>query len=121
MNKEEKRLLVEDICARLPYGVFVQDRCELDYAIYTTDYHPYLDSCKPYLRPLSDITKAEEFERISLGIWVKSDKNGYYTVDSIEEVKSGMRWLLSHHFDIYGLIPMGLALDAKDRYKERKK
>lgn len=113
ISKENRTLLLADICARLPYGVFVEDRCELDYAIYTTDYHPYLDTCKPYLRPLNTITTEEDAERINLGIWFASSYNGYEVLRGIEnDAARGMDWLNAHYFDYRGLIKMGLALEA---------
>lgn len=61
MTKENKELLIKDLCARLSYGVFVKS---LDGArvIYTFDYHPWIDNCKPYLRPLSSMTEDERKE-----------------------------------------------------------
>lgn len=122
MTKEEKELLIKDLCARLPYGVFVKDRnrnvpvkCDLDC-------HPNLDdleNIKTYLRPMSSMTEEEieELKKLSSGVvWRKDVLHDivldiWYNTDSID-------WLISNHFDYRGLIPMGLALEAtEDMYK----
>lgn len=103
MTKEDKELLLKDICARLPYGIFVKENREsLNHipTIYTFYYHPYIDNCKPYLRPMSSMTE-EEKEELRILKWTKLE---HHTVD----------WLNACHFDYRGLIPMGLALEAKE-------
>lgn len=62
------------------------------------------DQVKPLLSPLSSITEEERFELRSLVpaaedlLWLKN-------------VGETTRWLLSKHFDLFGLIESGLALD----------
>ena len=81
----------------LPYGIFVYDEID-NKSIYTISYHPHIDNCKPYLRPMSSMTEKEENEYINtfLAMW-----------DAVD-------WLNEHHFDYRGLIPMGLALEAPE-------
>lgn len=65
LTKKDKELVLIDISARLPYGIFVKDNHEsLDGKpiIYTLDYHPWIDTCKPFLRPLSSMTEDERNE-----------------------------------------------------------
>ena len=69
MIQENKELLLRDLCARLPYGLCVQDEYgEIDYVNYN-DVHfaNYFDSIlngkvKPYLRPMSSMTEEEAKE-----------------------------------------------------------
>ena len=111
MTKEEKRLLLQDISARLLYGVIVR----LDYGngtIVTREmgigsFHDMLfgnTKGKPYLRPMSSITKNEYEEETTLFGW----NTGWEHYD----------WLNAHHFDYRGLIEKGLAIEApKGMYK----
>ena len=82
MTQEEKDLLLKDLCARLPYGVFIhyhwscegktidEDR-ELDFSDVETLKHDIENpqnywceiSWKPYLRPMSSMTD-EEFKEL---------------------------------------------------------
>ena len=130
MTQEERQLLLKDICARLPYGIYCQikykrknkifEECkQLDGtffnsieclfrsesgAEYSTDY-------KPYLRPMFSMTKeeSEEYKQFLVDIY------GYaYSIDCVPQID----WLLAHHFDYHGLIEKGLALEAPtDMYK----
>ena len=117
MKKEDKELLLKDLCARLPYKVKVYgnyrynngDRIVEDKKIEALDLS-ILDwfvngiDIKPYLRPMSSMTEEEKlmYEGLMIGI-----DNISYMLDVID-------WLNSHHFDYRGLIPKGLALEALD-------
>ena len=141
MIRENKDLLVQDICSRLPHGVKVSvnseylseglikagyDKPLVVYGI-TADggasftlnkglmeYSMPILSIKPYLFPLSSMTEEQkvEFEEVS-------ELDVEYTITQIENNSqiwtSGLNifnWFLKNHFDVYGLIPMGLAIDA---------
>ena len=119
----------------MPYGLKVKikhydDAWEL-LAIYTngTTYatrdvgypiETYFEDCKPFLFPLSSMTEEQKEElknEISkqTDILIERMKNddcgidcGKYHFHSTLELE----WLLKNHFDIYGLIPKGLANDA---------
>ena len=132
MTKEEKNLLLKDLCARLPYGVFVEDgRNKLDDGpvIYTANYHPYINDCKPYLRPMSSMTEEEkwDFGRIFNSFsYLKLEllENGlsFHEIYDItgrcditwNELNTAIDWLNAHHFDYHGLIQIGLALPAPE-------
>jgi len=108
-NIENTKLLKLDIFPRLPFGLFVQnEKISDDIVIYTDDYHPYVESCKPYLRPMSSMTDIERNELYELTHkdlqeeWIFSH-NAYVVID----------WMNSKMFDYRGLIPKGLALPAK--------
>ena len=75
MTQEDKQLLLKDLCARLPYGVNVQpsssDAFPHKFKGYDkglvridTDQRYELEHIKPYLRPMSSMTK-EEIEELS--------------------------------------------------------
>lgn len=115
MTKEEKTELIKAICGYLYDGLYVKDdiigkdfdehgNAVYSPVLYTYYYHPNIDNCKPYLRPMSSMTLEER---------VEYDKyiNGNISVENhINEID----WLTAHHLDYRGLIPKGLALPATD-------
>ena len=132
MTTEDKLLLVQDLCARLPYGVKVEDtRCGVigrlrdmtviplykgddayDYLATTNFYHDCyydnIDLFKPYLFPMSSMTdkQKKEFE-------LSFDLN--YASAYFQELQIAfnmIKWLNKNHFDYNGLIKKGLAIDA---------
>lgn len=128
MTQEDKQLLLKDLCTRLPYGVIVLREYDkenpylgdclvqsrLTPEIYELFSIGIIISCKPYLRPMSSMTKeeADEFEKISNELL----ENG----ENTEIWDTVVDWLNAHYFDHRGLIPMGLALEAtEDMYKEK--
>lgn len=122
MTKEEKQILLKDLCARLPYGVKVHiithewfydkiepyDRrldCDVIKGIRENRY-----TVKPYLRPMSSMTDAEKKTLNSILDYE------YYGEDSW--MCEASDWLNEYHFDNRGLIEKGLALEApEDMYK----
>lgn len=128
MTQEEKQLLLNDICGRLPYGVkvsvsgddfdnyqypylltaiskFGQDiLCKVYSPIYIPLGCPSIENIKPYLRPMSSMTKKEKKEINASFSPIGQELFSLPYVD----------WLISHHFDYRGLIPMGLALEAPE-------
>lgn len=122
MTQEEKQLLLIDLCARLPYGVHIECKEGDVYGEIIlwkiTDsrindlYNIYC--CKPYLRPMSSMTDDERKE------WYKESHVDYdcefqpTPTLGLEHCHLSTDWLLKHHFDFRGLIPMGLALEAPE-------
>ena len=114
MTQEEKELLLQDLCARLPYGVklrYVEDLVVKKESHIITLNNIYLEhilngdaDIKPYLRPLSSMTE-EEREKFQTYIFESNEVGDILTLDSAD-------WLNKKHFDYRGLIPMGLALEA---------
>ena len=142
MSQEEKDLLLKDFCARLPYGVkaYVKNWSKLDRKYYEGVYtvesvHPSLNNIlvyservsvevivgyddyeiKPYLFPLSSMTEEQYKEFYDKYCW--SDGGDNFEMDSCSHYYAlgKFDWLLKNHFDIYGLIPMGLAIDATNK------
>ena len=131
MTQKDKELLLKDLCARLPYGVMVQDELgrinklvigNADLVrLYYNDFSIYGENSLslPFLRPLSSITNEElhEVQEI-LGKCVEIC-NGFDIVEilqekifSFRELQGVFEWLLKNHFDYGGLIEKGLAIDA---------
>ena len=129
MTQEEKQLLLKDLCARLPYGVYglitfhktmgenstfksvVDGKLYDRFANLQDSWYDNIPSIKPYLRPMSSMTEKEKEEH-------EMFFHSYST--SLDESKSVERidWLNANHFDYRGLIPMGLAMEAPpDMYK----
>lgn len=121
MTEQDKQLLLKDLCARLPYGFNAEI---VDIFGYTGKIHisvdtlPALDKsillrCKPYLRPMSSMTKEEQKEFV-----------GFHCVNlcpivmdsclTINNEVNMIDWLNAHHFDYRGLIEKGLALEAPE-------
>ena len=70
---------------------------------------------KPYLFPLSSMT--DEGYAIYSKIWEDTGKTAYlegchHLISTIKAYKAANDYLLSKHYDVNGLIPMGLAIDA---------
>lgn len=112
MTREEKDLVLQDLCARLPYGVKIQ------YDIYGiqdltfNELNAYIKgnkNIKPYLRPLSSMTEEETVEYCDL-----QDK---FLLSSQYPVTDGYAlfdWLNKKMFDFRGLIPKDLALSTDE-------
>ena len=138
MSQEEKSILLQDLCARLPYGVildysFIEDKQRIHTKIPLTyrnigtvaldEWHTNEEIFKPYLRPMSSMTEEEkeEFHKLKQFSVTVVMPNGVsllkptYIVD-LEEDGDGLNhlydWLNAHHFDYRGLIEKGLALEA---------
>ena len=129
MTKKEKKLLIKDLCARLPYGVkaYIKKWSKLDRKYYEGVYTVesidtslntiiadserscvevivgYDDSeIKPYLFPMSSMTEEQYKEYLELE---HSGNMEHLSIPALD-------WLNKNNFDYRGLIPMGLAIDA---------
>ena len=128
MNEQDRELLFIDLCGRLPYGVkcshpygigklesIAKEEHGIDVTFETPDDNYYsIDGCKPYLFPLSSMTEEQKVEYDKM-----SELDIEYTITQIENNSqiwtsrlNRFNWLLKNHFDVYGLIPMDLAIDA---------
>lgn len=127
MTKEEKDLLLKDLCGRLPYGVkvnIISGESKNRIVHLTEDNICHLTNgwwseCKPYLFPMSSMTEEQEEEL----------KNIYYHYNGMfqyaERIFDGIpfskmkyfpyqveEFFNKNHIDYRGLILMGLAKDA---------
>ena len=120
MKQEEKQLLLQDLCARLPYGVkcyikfddgkIFNERILAPIMIQDFKEHSFV-SFIPYLRPMSSMTDEEKSE--FYGTFDPTLEEPYYRAKV-----SSFDWLNKHHFDYRGLIEKGLALEAsKEMYE----
>ena len=144
MTQEDKKLLLKDLCTRLPYevkGLYYSTVMSLHMVDPFDNYHPLycvtksgseyigIDEFKPYLFPLSSMTEEQFVElKVFADLIYESDRlelvewdDNYKTLEFwLEEVPSYcvikvFDWLNKNHFDYRGLIEKGLALDATDK------
>ena len=117
MKEEDKKLLLIDLCARLPFKphVYIKDGnvdIDIDIVLNGTYIYEWLTfpSCQnititPYLRPMSSMTEKERNE------WMEITHAQEWLI--IRNLDKATDWLNKNMFDYRGLIPMGLALEAK--------
>lgn len=152
-SKEEKDLLLSDLCARLPYGVkgmvkttdgngkeikddgvinsvFINEHGKVYICIDGVEYE--LEDVKSYLRPMSSMTEEEKNELRNL-LWFGYPSDDYdnnshrgieikqclydderHSIYDFDDFRAFQTFLLKNHIDYRGLIPMGLALPAKE-------
>ena len=147
MTQEDKKILLKDLCARLPYKVKVeaipyvdpQILCSIDpiRKEFRLDFGEYnwvgeeYSIVKPYLRPMSSMTE-EELKELnskhgSIAYFFIQEPPYYHglqaqhsDIGSIElsEFSEIYDWLNAHHIDHRWLIEKGLALEApEEMYK----
>ena len=128
MTQNDKKLLLKDLCGRLPYGVKV---CNItddmissliligihrDTMVLQRD-DKYeiaeVDEVKPYLFPMSSMTEEQQKEyRKICDLDMTILENRPMRGEPFPAMFNSQDWLDAHHFDYRGLIPMGLANDA---------
>lgn len=133
MTKEEKDILLKDLCARTPYktkinvddiGLFIPRLKYIDEItchFYECAWTKFIDEIKPYLRPMSSMTDEEKnvfyklvmkFNEYELFYYNLQNRNFYeYLFTYTSEL---LDWLNAHHFDYRGLIEKGLAIEAPE-------
>ena len=127
MTQEDKELLFKVLSAMLPYHVKVKIWLEdgtteeglLDLEHNYNDvlrdafYYNKIKDIKPYLRPISSMTDDEEKE-YNKTLCVIRGHGSFCTIDSFD-------YLISHGFDVYDLIPKGLAIEVTEENNPYKK
>ena len=129
MTKEEKELLLTDLCARLPYSTLCYCKwtkdapnntsgCVQEVSTYLLEelmiigdpnYECQICEIKPYLRSMSSMTEKEskEFALLQTDFYV----DGFlYPIAATGMID----WLNAHHFDYRYLIVKGFALEAPE-------
>ena len=140
MTQEEKQLLLQDLCARLPYGVkcyvpfenctmeltgkrlnyfcFHKDAWGIDYSHeQEVVIDPLNDAdnnyiVKPYLRPMSSMTEEEVAEYKAFHCVAYEHTYFYPQFCTVKNELNMFDWLNAHHFDFRNLIERGLAIDC---------
>lgn len=124
MTQDARDLLLQDLCARLPYKVIAkyydpEDECETWDEIEGIEssghveigqYVLPIENVKPYLLPLSSMTEEQnkEFEQL---IELELEAiNG--EIDHVQATAFEVDFYNKYHLDWRGLIPLGLAIDA---------
>ena len=150
MIQEQKELLLKDLCARLPYEVIIHYHWErkgtivdvvdedrkldfsdvesLKYILIEMQDNQFIIEWKPYLRPMSSMTKEELYEVqgiLGKGVEIREGflLSVYSSINSFTylELQAVFDWLNAHHFDHRGLIPMGLAIEVTEENNPYKK
>jgi hypothetical protein len=134
MTEADKKLLFEDLCGRLLYGVkgiITYDKSNTTFTVEGIDNNVlhlsdaeecYVEDFKPYLRPMSSMTDEEKGE-----LKLEQEKDEELFIQVINKSQNGddsllgtviphcaEDWANKNHFDYRGLIPMGLALEAQE-------
>lgn len=130
MTQDEKDILLKDLCARVPYGVKYM-RYSWDYdadqelpvieTLECVDKNGYInhtrvytvEDIKPYLFPLSSMT--EEQKKDLNNLIEETAFQIIHSEDGNPQPQMAMDWYNKNHFDVYGLIPMGLGIDATNK------
>lgn len=122
MTEDDIKLIIAEVCARLPYGVkfhFYPDKdskrkeaiatatgYDGDYQCVETKTEGFnVRNIKLYLRPISSMTEEEKMH-----FWCLNH-NPNTGVDFMTHAPELIHWLIENHFDYMGLIEKGLALD----------
>jgi hypothetical protein len=117
MTQEERDILLKDICARLPYGIKVNNEIQGDFNIYGIcenfvfgrnevchiDFD--IEKIKPYLFPLSSMTEEQSKTYHEL-------VGGMFGTGVLINLDCLIDFFNRNHLDWRGLIPLGLAEDA---------
>lgn len=139
MTLEEKQLLLQDLCQRLPYNILCTDLRHGDSAVasidledglvYCSDFDEWveIEQCKPYLRQMSSMTEEEfvyfmdirgmnlrSYEIQEMMSEYFSHPNKIAIVNTLGKYSHKIDWLNKKMFDYRGLIEMGLALESKE-------
>ena len=124
MTQEQKDLLIKDLCARLPHGVKIKTSYnKIDEPVELRSINPINGTfdignnsvlisglnfdtyeCKPYLLPLPNMTEEHKED------FYQAFEEGLTKKFMVHEII--FSWCDKNHFDIRGLIPMGLAIDC---------
>ena len=124
VSTKDKQLLLEDLSARLPYGVKVTTtnpaaefgvmsgisiKGKISVSTKDADIVFECTEVKPYLRPMSSMTLEELEEYRRFGDYIR-DAECKIHIANYEQI----HWLNAHYFDYRGLIEKGLALEAPE-------
>ena len=133
-----KELLLKDLCARLPYGVKINESIQGDFTVIGLTTERVFTTCetegwhndfpieciKPYLFPFSSMTEGQK-EELNKKFNVQFLGNTIYSIHyhsegcwdtdlelDLQDWLWFINWCYKNHFDINNLIEKGLAIDA---------
>ena len=126
MTQEQKDLLLKDLCARLPYGVKVQDELGRIHKLvignadlvrlYYNDFSTYSEEklSLPYLFPLSSMTEEQKqyLKNRFCYDWDGEPYDLWKCQIEIGDVDELIDFFHKNHLDYRGLIEKGLAIDV---------
>lgn len=118
-GKEEKELILSDVCARLRSGLFLlrlePEPYEPCYVFLDADYYSLYSRCEvlesiPILRSMSSMTPKEVEELLSLnsGVVYAKDLRDNKVTEILYKTEA-IDYLIKHHLDFRGLIKRNLA------------
>ena len=129
MGQKDKDVLLQDLCARLPYKVKAsyhgaEEECECwdevegivnDY-VEIGQYNLPIEAVKPYLLPLSSMTNEQRAEYEDALTYHDYVEGGWTIAKSFNDEYIIPYWFVDfcnkNHFDYRGLIEKGLAIDC---------
>lgn len=132
MIREDKQLVLQDLCGRLPYGVkieltwwvmgegtYINTTLEPDHIAQLLNDEDGDIEIKPYLRPMSSMTEEEQKILEDFGVTISPFLGQMHIpFDEIEfpfiTMQKIISYLYSIHIDINGLIPKGLAIEVTE-------
>lgn len=126
-----EKLELKHLCHYLPYGLKAEDDegnigklctlsesgyVEIEYDLNIGQYEFYITCIKPILRPLSDFNLSDAYKEINETYTLEycNDLLNDAMVDGFEAKwlpYEAMEVMFKHHFDVFNLIPSGLAID----------
>ena len=115
------KLELKHLAPYLPYGLEIENSIGKIIQLTVMDFGYHVDrGFKPILRPLSDLTKEDvalitEYSDIENVAYNGNPSNLYFTNTEektfLEDYVDSLNYLYSRHFDVFGLIEAGLAID----------
>lgn len=138
ITQEDRDLLINDLCARLPFGIkvlydtqifevqYIEPMYEEIKLLDNERYTLSIDEVKPYLFPLSSMTEEQKRElreitdfkynhnTLELVEWTETHTTLEFWLEEVPQyiIIQVFDWLRKNHFDFQYLIEKGLAIDA---------
>ena len=133
LSPEDRKLLAKDLYQRLgtktlvqdmiyetnrPIPIWLVDTIKEEVRLFADESWTPIDTVRPYLRPMSSMTDEERGEYTDIK---KGECNGCVLTGKGDPDTEFLLvdWLIDNKFDYRGLIPKGLALEAKEGMYEK--
>ena len=140
MTQEDRQISINDLCARVRYGVRINENTQRDFTVIGLTTERVFTTCetegchndfpiecvKPYLFPLSSMTEEQLYKlkeitdfrynhnTLELLEWSETHTTLEFWLEEVPQYKviEVFDWLNKNHFDYRCLIERGLAIDA---------